>query len=169
MYRARLSGQFLDRIDMRVDIPAVTACELLRSPRDGANSHAGSDRTSREGASSPERLENLQASTASCDDSTTICQRVKNARAIQQQHFVDRLRVRSNADMGLAELDVSRRLNLESTALIHNAVESFTVRARAAHRCLRVERTIPDPTDAAEIALEHVTEAVQHQVLETHG
>jgi hypothetical protein len=28
--------------------------------------------------------------------------------------------------------------------------------------------TIPDPTDAAEIALEHVTEAVQHQVLETH-
>jgi magnesium chelatase family protein len=71
--------------------------------------------------------------------------------------------------MGLAELDVSCRLDLESTAPIQNAVESFTVRARAAHRCLRVERTIPDPTDPAEIAPEHVTEAVQHQVLEALG
>ena len=41
--------------------------------------------------------------------------------------------------------------------------------ARPVHRVLRVARTIADLTGAAEIALEHVAEAVQYQVLERRG
>jgi magnesium chelatase family protein len=48
-------------------------------------------------------------------------------------------------------------------------VESFSLSARAAHRCLRVARTIADLHGTEEIALEHVAEAVQYQILERRG
>jgi magnesium chelatase family protein len=169
LYRARLSGPLLDRIDMHVEVPAVTARELLRAPRGGASSPPGRDRTLREGTSVPGRLEGCHPSTPSGGDSATIRQRVGDARAIQQRRLVDRPRVRANADMGLAELDAFCRLDLESTALLQKAVESFSLSARAAHRCLRVARTIADLHGAEEIALEHVAEAVQYQVLERPG
>jgi magnesium chelatase family protein len=71
--------------------------------------------------------------------------------------------------MGLAELDAFCRLDLESTALLQKAVESFSLSARATHRCLRVARTIADLSGAEEVALEHVAEAVQYQILERRG
>jgi magnesium chelatase family protein len=169
LYRARLSGPLLDRIDMHVEVPAVTARELLRTPRHGASSPVGRERTSCEGAASPDRAERHHDSTPSSDDSATIRQRVGDAREIQQRRFVDRPRVRANADMGLADLGAYCRLGLESTALLQKAVESFSLSARAAHRCLRVARTIADLHGTEEIALEHVAEAVQYQVLERPG
>jgi magnesium chelatase family protein len=68
--------------------------------------------------------------------------------------------------MGLAGLDAYCGLGLESMALLQKAEESFSLSARAAHRCLRVARTNADLAGAAEIALEHVAEAVQYQILE---
>jgi magnesium chelatase family protein len=94
---------------------------------------------------------------------------VEIARAIQQRRFVDRPRVRANADMGLAELDAFCRLDLASTAILQKAVESFSLSARAAHRCLRVGRTIADLAGVREIAIEHVAEAVQYQTPERYG
>jgi magnesium chelatase family protein len=85
------------------------------------------------------------------------------ARAIQQRRFVDRPRVRANADMGLAELNTFCRLDLASTALLQKAVDSFSLSARAAHRCLRVARTIADLGCAEDLQLEHLAEAVQYQ------
>ena len=102
-------------------------------------------------------------------DSASIRRRVQVARAVQQRRFADRPRVRANADMGLADLDAFCRLNPQSTALLQQAVESFSLSARAAHRCLRVARTIADLADTEEIALEHVAEAVQYQVLDRLG
>jgi magnesium chelatase family protein len=77
--------------------------------------------------------------------------------------------VRANADMGLAELDAFCRLNPHSTALLQKAVESFSLSARVAHRCIRVARTIADPAGVDDIASEHVAEAVQYQILERRG
>ena len=102
-------------------------------------------------------------------DSASIRDRVQVARELQQRRFEDRPRVRTNADMGLAELDVFCRLDLPSTALIQRAVESLSLSARATHRCLRVARTIADLVGTEEIALEHVAEAVQYQLLERRG
>jgi predicted ATPase with chaperone activity len=180
MYRARLSGPLLDRIDMPVEVPAVTARELLRTPHGDAGSFAGRQRSSSEGPASPAgqehpsprhakppgRPENGTPPASVSDDSAVTRCRVEVARAIQQRRFVDRLRVRANADMGLAELDAFCRLDLASAALLQKAVESFSLSARAAHRCLRVGRTIADLTGAEEIALEHIAEAVQYQAVE---
>ena len=110
----------------------------------------------------------LPALSTACG-SASIRDRVQVARALQQRRFEDRPRVRTNADMGLAELDVFCRLNPQSTALLQKAVESFSLSARAAHRCLRVARTIADLAGANEIELEHVAEAVQYQILEKCG
>ena len=183
LYRARLSGPLLDRIDMHVEVPAVTARELLRTPREDAGSFAGRQRSSSEGAASPagqehpslrhagspDRPQSRTRLPPASDDSAAIRGRVEVARAIQQRRFVDRPRVRANADMGLAELDAFCRLDLASTALLQKAVESFSLSARAAHRCLRVGRTIADLAGVREIAIEHVAEAVQYQTPERRG
>jgi magnesium chelatase family protein len=162
VYRARLSGPLLDRIDMHVEVPAVTARDLLCS-------HSLHDRTTRDAIGSPRQPGGRHHSTPSVDNSAIIRHRVADARAIQQNRFVQCASVRSNADMGLVELDVFCRLDLESAAILQKAAESFSLSARAAHRCLRVARTIADLVGAKDIALKHIAEAVQYQVLERRG
>jgi magnesium chelatase family protein len=180
LYKARLSGPLLDRIDMHVEVPAVTARELLRTPRSSACSLAGRERTPFEGVSvlterghassdgcgSSERSERIHLSISSGDDSVTIRQRVEAARATQLRRFEGRPRVRANADMGLGELDAFGGLDLETTALLQKAVESFSLSARAAHRCLRVARTIADLAGSRDIRQSHVAEAVQYQAVD---
>jgi magnesium chelatase family protein len=65
--------------------------------------------------------------------------------------------------MGLAELDAFYRLDLETRALLQKAVESFSLSARSAHRCLRVARATADLARSGVIQLEHIAEAVQYQ------
>ncbi len=164
VYRARLSGPLLDRIDMHVEVPAVTARELLRGawqPAIQAESHGRA-------ITSAARNSSVPASSAEYD-SASIRSRVQAARAIQQHRFDDRPLIRANADMGLSDLDSFCYIDAESTALLQKAVESFSLSARAAHRCLRVARTIADLAGAEMIALEHVAEAVQYQTLERRG
>jgi magnesium chelatase family protein len=164
LYRARLSGPLLDRIDMHVEVPAVTARELLRGThRDAKPAESGVMVVRSEMQDT-----SMSALSTGCD-SASIRNRVQVAREVQQRRFADRLRVRTNADMYLADLDVFCRLDCASTALIQKAVESFSLSARAAHRCLRVARTIADLAGTDEIALEHVAEAVQYQALERRG
>lgn len=109
----------LDRIDMHVEVAAVTARELLR----GAPRNASQAESRMIAVTSGTRDTPLPAlSTAS--DSASLRNRVQGARAIQQRRFEDHPRVRTNADMGLAVLDAFCQLDLESTALLQKAVES---------------------------------------------
>jgi len=71
--------------------------------------------------------------------------------------------------MGLRELDEFCRVDDATRAFLHKAVESLSLSARAAHRSLRVARTIADLAGAEQIALEHVAEAVQYQARERAG
>ena len=146
---------------MHVEVPAVTARELLRGARRPATRAELHERAVTSAA------QDSSVPTSSAEyDSASIRNRVQAARAIQQHRFDDRPLIRANADMGLSDLDHFCHIDAESTALLQNAVESFSLSARAAHRCLRVARTIADLAGADMIALEHVAEAVQYQVLE---
>ena len=136
LYRARLSGPLLDRIDMHVEVPAVSARVITK-----------------QGASGEET-------------SAVIRRRVEAARAIQHRRFSTHPGCNCNAQMGLREIEMFCQIDEKARAFLQKAIESLSLSARAAHRSLRVARTIADLAGADSIALEHVAEAVQYQALD---
>ena len=128
VYRARLSGSLLDRIDMHVEVPAVTARESSRVARQPATRIESEERQVRSTAQDS----SVPTPSAKCD-SASIRKRVQAARAIQpiqQSRFDDRSLVRTNTGMGLSDLDNFCRVDIESTALLQKAVESSSLSAR---------------------------------------
>jgi magnesium chelatase family protein len=148
LYRGRISGPLMDRMDMQVEVPAVSARVITR-----------------QGPSSEET-------------SAVIRARVEAARGIQHRRFGgsgsnsreacgDRSRsIHCNAQMGIREIEQFCRIDEKTRAFLQKAIESLSLSARAAHRALRVARTIADLAGAEAIALEHVAEAVQYQALD---
>jgi magnesium chelatase family protein len=65
--------------------------------------------------------------------------------------------------MGLGEIEKFCHIDERTRALLQKAIESLSLSARAAHRTLRVARTIGDLAAAEDVQLEHVAEAVQYQ------
>ncbi len=68
--------------------------------------------------------------------------------------------------MGLPEIEAFCRIDDPTRAFLQKAVETLSLSARAAHRSLRVARTIADLAHSPEILFEHVAEAVQYQGLD---
>jgi len=77
--------------------------------------------------------------------------------------------IHDNAQMGIREIERHCRTDDPTRALLHKAMETRSMSARAAHRVLRVARTIADLAEKSEVALDHVAEAVQCQALERAG
>lgn len=137
LYRARLSGPLLDRIDLHVKVPALPARDLIRRNGRGAG-----------------------------DPSSVIRMRVEAARERQTARFSSVPGIHCNAQIGLAGLQRWCSLNDAGQTLLQQAMERLNLSARAAHRSLRVARTVADLSGAECIALEHLEEAVQYQNLE---
>jgi magnesium chelatase family protein len=157
-YRARLSGPLLDRIDMHVEVPAVAARELTRGVRRKRGAAEGSAVRSPESGS--------LAGESEPESSASVRERVLLARRVQEVRFGGES-IHCNAQMGIREIEGYCRVDDGTRALLHKAMETRSMSARAAHRVLRVARTIADLANAGEIAAEHVAEAVQYQSLTT--
>jgi magnesium chelatase family protein len=138
-YRNRLSGPLLDRIDLHIEVPAVSARELTQQRR------------SEKGGSA------------------AIRERVEAARQIQRRRLAGRARCNSNSQMGLQAIEEFCRIDDSTRAFLQKAIESLSLSARAAHRSLRVARTIADLAGAESVQLEQVAEAVQYQAGERHA
>jgi magnesium chelatase family protein len=95
--------------------------------------------------------------------STAIRARVQAARERQAARFAGHPRVRTNADMGPAE--VRRHCAVESTAqpLLQAAMQRLQLSARGFHRVLKLARTIADLAGAEVIAAPHLAEALQYR------
>jgi magnesium chelatase family protein len=133
-YQARISGPLLDRIDLRIDVPAVTAADLI-GPSRAESSAAVAARVARARQAQAERFAALRA-----DGVTT------------------------NAACPTALIEEIARPDAGGAALLRDASEKLGFSARAYHRVLKVARTLADLDGADGIGRIHLAEAISYRM-----
>jgi magnesium chelatase family protein len=132
-YQARLSGPLLDRIDLHIEVPAVSASDLvLPPPSEG----------SREVAARVAAARDLQA---------------ERFRALGRSD----LRVNAAAEGGLLEQIAAA--DGSGLKLLRDAADAMRLSARGYHRVLKVARTIADLDGAGHIGRPHLAEALAYR------
>jgi magnesium chelatase family protein len=134
-YQGRLSGPLLDRIDLRIEVPAVTAADLILPPP-------------------AEGSREIAARVAAARD-------IQLARyaALGLPH------IRTNAEAPASVLEEIATLDAQGSTLLREAAESMRLSARGYHRVLRVARTLADLDGAEKIGRVHLAEALSYRVL----
>ena len=99
------------------------------------------------------------------EPSEAIRKRVIAARQMQTERFGGR-QVHANGQMTTRMVKKYCGVNAYAKALLEQAVEKFSLSARAYHRILKVARTIADLDGKADMDEAHVAEAVQYRVLD---
>jgi magnesium chelatase family protein len=134
-YQARLSGPLLDRIDLHVEVPAVTASDLvLPPPAEGSREVAARAAAARQVAA--ERFRAL-----------------------------GRPELRTNAELSGNLLEAAAVPDGPGLTLLRDAAEAMRLSARGYHRVLKVARTIADLDGAGSIGRPHLAEALAYRAL----
>lgn len=132
-YQARLSGPFLDRIDLFYDTPAVTAVDLsLPPPREGSSEVAARVVSAR-------------------------------SRQTERYEDADPQRRLLNVDATGQDLETHSTPDAAGQTLIADAADKFRLSARAYHRVLKVARTIADLEGSDRVRRIHVAEALSYR------
>ena len=113
-YQARISGPLMDRIDLRIEVPAVTAADLILPPP-------------------AEGSAEVAARVAAARD----IQRKRYAAIGLPQ-------IRTNAEAPASVLEAVAQPDAQGTKLLRDAAETMRLSARGYHRVLRVARTLAD-------------------------
>ena len=134
-YQARISGPLMDRIDLRIEVPAVTAADLILPPP-------------------AEGSAEVAARVAAARD-------IQLARyaAAGLPH------VRTNAEAPASLLETIAQPDAPGTKLLRDAAETMRLSARGYHRVLRVARTLADLDGADKIGRLHLAEALSYRAL----
>ena len=132
-YQTRISGPLLDRIDLTIEVPAVTASDLiLPPPTEGSREVAA--RVARARALAEERYAALG---------------LKG--------------VRTNAAAQGPVLEEIARPEANGLTLLRDAADAMRLSARGYHRVLRVARTLADLDGAEKVGRVHVAEALSYR------
>ena len=132
-YQARISGPLLDRFDLQIELPAVSAQELVTAPM-SEGSAVVRERVIAAREAQLARFEELGASG-----------------------------VRSNAQCGGQFLEQAVNLDSESCELLRFAGDQLGLSARGVHRTMRVSRTLADLEGSDRVLKVHVAEALSYR------
>lgn len=133
-YQARISGPMMDRIDIRIDVPAVTAVDLIR-PMPAERSADVARRVERARERQRERFQAL--------DIPGIALNARAPTSMIEQ---------------LAEPDAG------ALQLLRDAAEKFRFSARGYHRVLKVARTLADLDGSEKLGRIHLAEAISYRI-----
>jgi magnesium chelatase family protein len=132
-YQARISGPLLDRIDLQIEVPAVSAADLiLPAPTEGS---------------------------AEVRTRVTRARELQRARFAA----LGAKGLRTNAECTGRMLEDVASPDAEGAALLRQAAEALQLSARGFHRSLRVARTLADLDGEEGIARMHVAEALSYR------
>ena len=136
-YVSRISGPMLDRIDIEIELPAISYAELSSRTADGEPSAVIRERVTRARAFARARM-------SGPEDTGIFCNAQLDAAGIRRHCVTD--------DAG--------------AALLREAYRSMGMSARGYDRILRVARTIADLAESRLIGAEHIAEAIQLRSLD---
>src|SRR5262249_21720930 len=129
-YQTRISGPLLDRIDLQIEVPAVTAADLiLPPPAEGSRGIAERVALARE-------------------------------RQVPRYAPIGLLHIRSNAAVSGTILEDVAKPDGSGLALLREAADAMRLTARGYHRVLRVARTLADLDGADKVGRVHLAEAL---------
>jgi magnesium chelatase family protein len=132
-YQARVSGPLLDRIDLQIEVPAVSAADLTLPPPNEGSAEVRARVT---------RARDIQR------------ERFK----ARGEH-----KLRTNAECSGHILEEIAKPDDAGLTLIRNAAEKLNLSARGFHRTLRVARTLADLDGAGTVARIHIAEALSYR------
>jgi magnesium chelatase family protein len=132
-YQARISGPFLDRIDIRIEVPAVSAADLI---------HPAPSEPSADIAARVAMARDLQA---------------RRYGALGAPH------IRCNAQAAASLIEEAASPDATGGRLLQDAAEAMQLSARGYHRVLKVARTLADLDGAETVARLHIAEALSYR------
>ncbi|MDE2577616.1 MAG: YifB family Mg chelatase-like AAA ATPase [Hyphomicrobiales bacterium] len=132
-YQSRLSGPLLDRIDLHIEVPAVTAADLML-PATGETSAIVAQRVARARAIQAERYRAMGLAGVS-----------------------------TNAGAPVKAVEETAAPDSEAMALVREAAERFALSARGYHRVLKLARTIADIDGSPAVRRNHLAEALAYR------
>jgi magnesium chelatase family protein len=134
-YQGRVSGPFLDRIDIRIDVPAVSAADMIAPGGAAEASSVVAQRVHL--ARERQRQRYLEAGAPG---------------------------VYTNAAAGPTLIEAVVNPDRDSQALLLQAADRFSLSARAYHRVLKVALTLADLAGAEKVARSHIAEALSYRI-----
>lgn len=133
-YQSKISGPLFDRIDLHVDVPAVSAADLSLPPPAESSADVAA-RVARARAIQRERVAQVP----------------------------EERRPRTNAELDGELLEELAAPEPTGRKLLTDAADRLKLSARGYHRVLRVARTLADLEGAARVARIHVAEALSYR------
>jgi magnesium chelatase family protein len=157
-YQARLSGPFLDRIDIQIEVPQVSAADLvLPVPAEGS-----AEVRDRVAAARERQRRRYEAPAAAPRPASGPAGAATGGGSVTTARL-GAPRVRTNADAAGRLLEEVATPDADGMALLRQASERLGLSARGFHRTLKVARTIADLDGADTVGRTHVAEALSYR------